>query len=230
MSTEQQLAQLAREVEALRHELARQADASAVRALQFKYGYYMDKCLFPAIVELFAEDAVLYFLNGIFRGRTGARRLYGGASGLNGPVNGMLFEHIIAQDIVDVAPDRSSARGRFRCFMQGGVHASKKDAPARIPAQFWEAGIYENEYVRENGVWKIRIFDYRIVYQTRYEDGWAHAGEGLLMVRPYERTFPDDPRGPDELRPLPPTWPQVFVMPFHYPHPVTGEIVAPPEG
>ena len=53
----------------------------------------------------FAEDATLYFLNGIFKGKLGARRLYGGGTGLNGPVHGMLFEHIIAQDVVDgVAP------------------------------------------------------------------------------------------------------------------------------
>ena len=88
MSAEEKLARLEREVEGLKHEVGRQADAAAVRALQFKYGYYMDKCLFPAIVDLFARDAVLYFLNGIFRGREGARRLYGGASGLNGPMRG----------------------------------------------------------------------------------------------------------------------------------------------
>ena len=227
MSAEEKLARLEREVEALKHEVGRQADAAAVRALQFKYGYYMDKCLFPAIVDLFARDAVLYFLNGIFRGREGARRLYGGASGLNGPMRGMLFEHIIAQDIVDVAPDRRTARGRFRCFMQGGVHETKTDAPPRIPAQFWEAGIYENEYVKEDGVWQIQVFNYRIVYQTKYEHGWAHSGLEPLMVHPYARTFPDDPRGPDELRALPPTWPEVFVMPFHYPHPVTGAVIAP---
>ncbi len=228
MSIEEQLTSMRRELDALRHELGIQADIQAVRTLQFKYGYYMDKCLFGAIVDLFAEDAVLYFMNGIFRGRAGARRLYGGASGLNGPAYGLLFEHIIAQDIVDVAPDRRSARGRFRCFMQGGVHDSKHDAPSRIPKQFLEAGIYENEYVREDGVWKIRTFDYRIVYQARLAEGWAHTARGPLMVAPYQRTFPDDPRGPDELRPMPPMWPETFLMPFHYPHPVTGRTIGVP--
>ena len=226
MSLEEKLESLERRIDSLTCEVGIHADIQAVRTLQFKYGYYMDKCLFGAIVDLFAENAVLYFLNGIFRGKRGARRLYGGASGLNGPVDGLLFEHIIAQDIVDVAPDRSRAWGRFRCFMQGGVHESKKDAPARIPAQFLEAGIYENEYVREDGVWKIQLFNYRIVYQARLEEGWAHAGrEPLLMVSPYTSTFPENPRGPDELRPLPAVWPKTFVHPFHYPHPVTGEVI-----
>ena len=225
MSVETELHEMRRELEALRREIGIQADIQAVRTLQFKYGYYMDKCLFGAIVDLFAEDAVLYFMNGVFRGKRGARRLYGGASGLNGPVRGMLFEHIIAQDIVDVAPDRRTAKGRFRCFLQGGVHESKRDAPARIPSQFLEAGIYENEYVREDGVWKIKLFNYRIVYQARFEEGWARSGTEPLMVSDYTATYPENPRGPDELREPPPVWPDVFIMPFHYAHPVTGEPV-----
>jgi len=216
---------LREELRLLRDRVGRLEDQQAVRALQFKYGYYMDKCLFAAIVDLFAEEAVLYFMNGVFRGKRGARRLYGGASGLNGPAYGMLFEHIIAQDIVDVAPDRKTAQGRFRCFLQAGVHDSKKDAPPRIPAQFLEAGIYENEYAKENGIWKIKVFNYRIVYQARLEEGWAHSPREPLMVSAYTTTFPENPRGPDELREPPPVWPETFIMPFHYPHPVTGKAV-----
>jgi hypothetical protein len=44
---------------------------------------------------------LINFPGAIFRGRAGAKRLYGGATGLNGPVNGMMFEHLHAQDIVD---------------------------------------------------------------------------------------------------------------------------------
>ena len=217
----QTLERLQQELAALRHEVGIHADIHAVRTLQFKYGYYMDKCLFGEIVDLFAEDAVLYFMNGIFRGKRGARRLYGGASGLDGPAYGMLFEHIIAQDIVDVAPDRRTARGRFRCFLQAGVHESKKDAPPRIPAQFLEAGIYENEYVKEGGIWRIKLFNYRIVYQARLEEGWAHSAREPLMVSGYSATYPENPRGPDELRDPPPVWPETFIMPFHYPHPLS---------
>jgi SnoaL-like domain len=222
---EQRLEHLQRQLDAVKHEAGILSDIQAVRTLQFKYGYYMDKCLFAEIVDLFADDAVLYFMNGIFRGKRGARRLYGGASGLNGPAYGMLFEHIMAQDIVDVAPDRATARGRFRCFLQAGVHESKQDAPPRIPAQFLEAGIYENEYVKADGVWKIKLFNYRIVYQARLEEGWAHSPRQPLMVSAYTSTFPENPRGPDELREPPPVWPETFIMPFHYPHPVTGQPV-----
>ena len=120
MTLETEVAGLRDELAEVRHELGILQDVKAVRELQFKYGYYMDKCLFPAIVDLFADDAELYFMGGVYHGKAGARRLYGGATGLNGPVDGLLFEHLIVQDIVDVAPDRKTAQGRFRTFMQGG--------------------------------------------------------------------------------------------------------------
>jgi hypothetical protein len=223
MDTAAEIAALRRQVEQLTHQLGVLEDIHAIRTLHFKYGYYMDKCLFEEIVELFCDDAEIRFMNGVYRGRAGARRMYGGASGLKGPTNGMLFEHVLAQDIVDVAPDRRSAKGRFRCLMQGGVHESKLDAPARIPKQFWEGGVYENEYKLEDGIWKIRLFDYNVIWQALHDAGWAHSPAEPLMISQYTRTYPQDPRGPDELRPTPRRWPEQFIVPFHYPHPVTGK-------
>jgi hypothetical protein len=222
MATDDRVDALLKRVDELESHVRRHDDIQAVRTLQFKYGYYMDKCLFAEIVDLFSEEAVLHFMGGIFRGKAGARRLYGGSSGLNGPAYGMLFEHIIAQDIVDVAEDGRTAKGRFRCFLQGGVHETKKDAPPQIPGQFWEAGIYENEYIKESGTWKIKVFNYRVVYQANYETGWAHSPVAPLMVSNFSAPFPENPRGPDEIGPPPPRWPDIVYMPFHYPHPVTG--------
>ena len=76
------------------------------------------------------------------------------------------------QDIVDVAPDRMLAKGRFRCFLMGGIHETKKETTP-IPSQFWEGGIYENTYVKENGTWKFKVFHYNLIWQAEYEKGWA---------------------------------------------------------
>jgi len=226
--SDDRIAALEAQMAALTARIALQEDVQAIRTLQFAYGYFMDKCMFAEIVDLFADDAELHFMGGVFKGKAGARRLYGGASGLSGPAHGMLFEHIIAQDIVHVAPDRCSAEGRFRTFMQGGVHRSKQDAPASIPPQFLEAGIYENRYVRDNGVWKFARFDYRVVYQCDFTTGWADAPDAPLMVRAHQVTFPDNPSGPDAIEAQPDRWPRAVVMPFHYHHPVTGAPIRTP--
>ena len=222
MKPEDEIAALKAQVTELAHRTGVLEDIQAIRTLHFKYGYYMDKWLFDEIVDLFAEDCELYFLNGIFKGKQGARRMYGGGMGVNGPTNGVLTEHLHLQDIVDVAPDRMSAKGRFRCFLMGGLHETgPKNTP--IPSQFWEGGVYENTYVKENGIWKIKVFNYNLVWQAEYAKGWARSEHKLLMVSPFTKTYPEDPRGPDALKTGPfQFWPEIFVIPFHYCHPVTG--------
>jgi SnoaL-like domain len=218
----QQVARLTRQVRALE-------DVSAIRRVQFAYGYFMDKGLYQEVVDLFAAEGEVRFMGGVFRGREqGVRRLYierfrkTFTGGRNGPVYGLLLEHLQLQDIVDVAADGQSARGRFRALLQGGSHATRTDAPPGIPQQWWEAGVYENEYVREEGVWRIKVLDYRLTWQADFDKGWAHSTphEGPFFRKPY----PADPRGPDEVSAeRPPFWPDTAVVPFHFPHPVTGQ-------
>ncbi|RKF17569.1 nuclear transport factor 2 family protein [Altericroceibacterium spongiae] len=224
MSLEDRLDRLEAENRALRHDLTALQDERAIRQLHHNYGYFMDKWLFPEIVDLFTEDATLYFLNGIFRGRAGASRMYGYAGeGVRGPRDGLLFEHLLMQDVIHVAADGKTARGRFHALLFVSVHDSVKHRYPDWPSQFWEGGIHENEYRKVDGIWKVSRFDYRIAYQADYATGWAAAPDHPLMVRPFAGTFPEVPGGPDELRPMPPQWPQATFPPFHYRHPVTGK-------
>lgn len=215
-------------LEAVEHELGVLKDIQAVRTLQFKYGYYMDKGCYDEVVGLFAGNGCLHFMGGIFRGKAGLTRLYcdrlrtSFTDGNNGPIYGMLAEHMQLQDIVDIAPDRQTAKGRFRALMQAGSHVTKEKISPNLPLQWWEAGVYENDYVKEDGVWKIQTLDYHMFWQADFEKGWAHAKpyEGHF----FEKTWPEDPAGPDELSDRVPTfWPETPLVPFHYPHPVTGE-------
>lgn len=211
----------------MQQELQQLRDIQAIRTLHFTYGYCMDKWLFKEIVDLFAEDCELRFLNGIWRGKAGAQRLYSWTEGMYGPRDGMLAEHVIAQDIVHVAPDRSRAWGRFRALLQIGAHRDfARHFPPSFEQAFWEAGVHENEYVLEDAVWKIAVFDYRLTFQAPYDGGWAVSPDHPIMITPWEGTWPDVPNGPDELRPMPAQWPRAVMQPFHYRHPVTGKAMA----
>jgi hypothetical protein len=228
MSTADDLGALRRQVEELANEVGRLNDVQAIRKLQHAYGYYLDKCLYDEVVDLFADSGEVRFMGGVFRGKDGQRRLYcqrfreSFTQGINGPVYGFVLNHPQLQDIVDVASDRRSARGRFRCVMQAGSHESRTSRPARLPQQWWEGGVYENEYVREQGVWKIQVLNYTVTYHGLYEHGWAHTPRELVSL--FGRTYPEDPVGPDALiEPKPALWPETQVVPFHYVHPVTGK-------
>ena len=53
-------------------------DALAIRNLQHAYGYYLDKCYYDEVVDLFDEDGEVIFIGGVYKGRAGAARLYTG--------------------------------------------------------------------------------------------------------------------------------------------------------
>jgi hypothetical protein len=225
---------LKKQVEQMSNQVGVLEDVNAIRKLQHAYGYYLDKCLYKEVVDLFADDGEAYFNGGIFKGKDkGVRRLYidgfsqGFTKGINGPVHGFLLEHFQLQDIVDVAPDRKTAKARFRCFMQAGAHKTSRSPMGEMARktgsalQWWEGGMYENTYVRENGIWKIKILNYRAFWHADYATGWANTR--LHYVSPFTETYPKNPTGPDALISPPPTlWPETDVVPFHYAHPVTG--------
>ena len=218
---------------AVEHRVGELEDVNAIRRLHWAYGYYIDFNLPEQVADLFADDGVVVFLSGEYVGKAGVMRLYGDwiqhrfTGGRPGPVDGLLLDHFQMQDVITVAPDRQTAKGRFRGMLFGGWHDDFLDAkPDFMPQQFMEAGIYENDYVRENGVWKIERLDYKMQWQGNYEEGWAHTTSHL---QPGEKLYPEDPVGPDRLLPKEEyrkTWPYRHDVPMHFAHPKFGALLA----
>ena len=65
----------------LEHRLGMVEDALAIRNLQHAYGYYLDKCLYDEVVDLFDEGGEVIFIGGIYKGRPGSAGCTRGASG-----------------------------------------------------------------------------------------------------------------------------------------------------
>ena len=224
-------------VDRLSHQLRVLEDTNAIRKLHHAYGYYLDKGIWEEIVNLFADDGEVYFNGGIFEGKDkGVRRLYidylgQGFTGNNyGPVHGFLLDQTQEQDVVDVTPDRKSAKARFHCLMQVGAKVVSDSSMMEMARQqgqgimqWWEGGIYENSYVKDGNIWKIKRLDYRAIWQADYALGWSYTKPGY--VSPFSTTYPENPTGPDklitttaELRS------DTDVVNFRYPHPVTGKL------
>jgi hypothetical protein len=207
-------------------------DAAAIRKLHYTYGYLIDYCRYDEVVQLFAEDGEVLFLSGIYKGHAGVARLYKTwfgeyfTKGKPGPVDGFLLDHYQMQDIITVADDRKTAKARYHALLLGGVHESRAYKPEGLPDQFYEGGMYENDYVRENGVWKIKRLDYVVQWQAEYEKGWSHT---VAHLQPADKTFPENPIGPDEILDMKRlTWPHRAPLPFHFAHPVTGRALLSP--
>jgi SnoaL-like domain len=184
------------------------------------------------VVDLYANhpDTYVEFLGGRYKGKVGVERLYVGrfstyfVKGRNGPIQGFLLDHPQHQGIVDVAPDGKTAKGRFRSMMQAGTHKSIKDIHPRGLVQWWEGGLYENEYIKEDGVWKIWKLRYFPFWHGTFEEGWSNKDPDFIKFD--ARCYPENPEGPDVALDEKMLWPDTRCVPFHYVHPVTGKPVA----
>ncbi|HJR70747.1 MAG TPA: nuclear transport factor 2 family protein, partial [Gammaproteobacteria bacterium] len=210
----------AQRVAALRPRLAavetratRVADINEIENLQGSYGYYTDKMLWDEVVDLFADDGTLEIgPSGVYAGKDSIRRyLLSLSDGMQGPLEGVLNDHFQLQPIVTVAEDGQTANGRWRLFLMTGVSGAGSGGN-------WGEGVYENEYVKENGVWKIRKLHWYATFVAPYEGGWLNTDRKAVEAYATGRGVTPDRPSSVQYEP----YPGVFVPPFHYPNPVSG--------
>jgi len=193
---------------------ARIDDINRVENLQGSYGYYTDKMLWDEVVDLFADDGTLEIgPSGVYVGKDSIRKyLLSLSGGKQGPLPGVLNDHFEEQPIVTVAPDGQSAKGRWRLMLMTGVSGSGSGGN-------WGEGVYENEYVKQGGVWKIRKLHWYANFVAPYEGGWLNADKKAIDAYALGKgVTPDRPQS----EPYEP-YPGVFVPPFHYKNPVSGQ-------
>jgi len=200
------LAALESELAALEHEIELLEDTKAIKRLQRAYGYYADKKLSDEISALFAADATAEIGGlGVFVGRERIGALYDLL--LDGGLEeGRLFNHMILQGVVHVAPDGRTAKGRWRALIQLGEHGESAT---------WSEGPYENEYVKEDGVWRISKLHWYATLTAPYDPGWHRAQ--IPLDGPSDALPPDRP--PSEVYE---SYPSAYLPRYHYDNPVSG--------
>jgi SnoaL-like domain len=201
-------------LEAVEARAARVRDVNDIENLQASYGYYTDKMLWDEVLDLFTSGGSLEIgPSGVYAGRDSIKRyLFSLSGGREGPLPGVLFEHLQLQPVVTVAADGLSAKGRWHGFLMTGVSGSGSGGN-------WGEGVYENDYVKEDGVWKIAKLHWYATFVAPYEGGWldtdARAVDAYALGRNVE---PDRPPS-EQYEP----YPGVYVPPFHYKNPVSGQ-------
>ena len=171
-----QLSSLQGQIDRMEADLQGAEAVRAVKRLQYAYGHYAEFGLWHDLADLFADNGVGHYPVGDL-GKEDIRNLFlrDVGKGKLGLADGQFYPHIMLQPIVTLAPDRKSARGRFRVLAMLGSYGG--DA-------IWAGGVYENEYVLENGVWKIKDLRYHSRYSGRYEQpGWT-ADKGSIPLPP----------------------------------------------
>lgn len=189
-------------------------DMLAIDRLQKIYGYFLDYGQYKKAIDCFSDNAESIEISehGVFKGKEGIRRFFREYMG-RGAENdeacippGKLHFHMMHQGVVTVDPDGKTAKGRWYIAMTN-VIALEEGGPIR---SIIGHGVYENEFIKEEGVWKYKKMLLSLHYRSPICGGWAETP----MIG--GRTAP----GPD----APPTvfhpYPNLQMLPYHFEHPV----------
>ncbi|WP_336980532.1 nuclear transport factor 2 family protein [Altererythrobacter fulvus] len=191
--------------------ITRLEDLNQIEVLQRTYGYFVDKGQWTQLSELFTDDATLEIGGkGLFLGKKRVLEYMQTAFGADGAKPGMLANHMQFQPVPDISADGKTGWVRSRAYVMsmGG----------------WGLPLYENEYRKgDDGIWRISRLSGPFTMYTNW-DGW---GKNAL-----NNTWPDKFDPPPDLPPSTVylTYPAYYIVPFHYPNPVTGKAFKPDAG
>jgi len=178
-------AQTSDSTDALARDVSRAESLRAVLNLQRTYAQYAQYGLWTQVSGLFAKDGRFLFDGQVTPGEKAngpaeiaslLKAHYGG--GHDHQRAGDLSTMMIEDPVINLSPDGNSAKGRWHMLAFLG-HGGKASI---------EGGIFENDYVREKGVWKIATAHYYPQYTGPYEEGWTNWGGGDLPIVPYHFT------------------------------------------
>ncbi len=188
-------------------------DTEEIKKLQRAYGYYLEHMMVEDIVDLFAdgEDVELWVAAGKFKGKEAIRHLY---NYIRDSFPGPEFLHQIMQlsGIVNVQAGGNTAKGRWYGF---GAQALPVKGGKINPG--WMNGVYEADYVQQEGRWKIRKLRWCMTFRASWTESFVETSrrDDSPMDRSENRNL--GPRGTaEETR-----YPTGFVCPFHFANPVS---------
>ncbi|WP_404714087.1 nuclear transport factor 2 family protein [Sphingomonas sp. MMS24-J13] len=154
-------------------------DEDKVRNLQNAYGYYVDRRMWDDVVDLFADKSAIEIGGiGVYDGKSGVRRAME-RMGPQGLTHGQLNDRPLFDTVVTIDGNEAHARG-IELGMLG--EADKGEA-------YWEVNVFDNRFVREGGVWKIREMRIFPLIRSDYHQGWARSR--LVEDAPTGRLAPD---------------------------------------
>ena len=190
-------------------------DEDKVRNLQAAYNYYVDRKMWDDVADLFAADSVVEIGGvGVYDGPKGARKAMErmGSAGLT---HGQLNDHLVFDNVSQILPGGREARTRgIELGMVG--EADKGEA-------HWEVNVFDNRFVREDGIWKVREMRIFPLFRSEYHEGW---GKSRLS-----EPVPTGALAPDHPVPAADRGSEDTVIPaFRAHNPVTGRKVALPSG
>ncbi len=166
------------QVDELARDVTRLESLRAVKTVQRTYAQYAQYGLWGEMADLFAAKGRIVWGDKTVTGRAAiAKWLAAQAGDVTGL--GALNTQLIDDPLANLSVDGASAKSRWRALTFRGNGKGKA---------WMEGGLYENEYVLEDGRWKIATLHYYPQYEGGYDTGWSNVGQKDLPIVPYHFT------------------------------------------
>ena len=208
-------------IKTLEARLQTMEDIEEIKKLQRAYGYYLEHWMAEDIIDCFADgdETSLLVAAGHYAGKENIRDFFhhGRKDVETKRSENPEFLHQVMQlsGVVNVNPDAKTAKGRWYGF---GANAFPAEGGKVNPG--WMNGVYENEYIKQDGKWKILKIHWCMTFHCPYTVGWVEPERraDVKIDRPYRRNPQLKPDGgPEET-----LYPSGFICPFHFENPVSG--------
>jgi hypothetical protein len=208
----------ARTIKKLETRITRTEDIEAVKKLMRAYGFYLEHWQEDELIQLFSKrDDVTIEINdsGEFKGPEGVKQCYifgdhyTAYAGQKVAPPEYLHLMVPFSGIVDIAPDGKTAQGRWYGTFHGALPRGGK---LRALIGY---GIWEMDYIKEDGIWKIWKLLFCDIFSSPIEDGWVKTP---FINNPPAKVRPPQVRGKD-IKP----YPSGYIFPYHYKNPVSGK-------
>src|SRR4030042_219397 len=217
--------ELEAELKNMKKQLQILQDIEEIQKVQRAYGVYIERGMGEEIIDLFADGPGVRLDFGRMRylGKQGVRNYFHISDDDVFNKENPEFFHQVMQlaPIIEVNPDGKKATGRFNGF--GVLIIPVKNG---VTQNIFSC-IYQNDYVKENGKWKIQVMRLEAKYFHAISDWVVEPGRLVkLDMTPQSNKSMPWPK-PDEVVKTPPKfksdYPTDYIMPYLLKHPVTGK-------
>ncbi len=198
------------DIQEMEKRLQRVEDILEIDKLEKIYGYYLDYGQNEKVLDMFSDNAESIEISdrGVFKGKEGIRKFFlkyisshgQETADLKELPHGRMVIHQQHQGVINVAEDGKTAKGRWYLIM---IQAWPVDGE---PRSVLGHGVYENEFVKENGKWKFSKMFMSLDFRSPIEGGWVD----IPVVSAGRSPLSDEP--PTSYHP----YPDLKMVPFHW--------------
>ena len=215
---EKQVGELTEQLSKNDNEIQELKDIEDIKKLQAAYAYYLENSMGQDVIDCFSNDPGVSgtFVEGTYKGPEGIKRYF---SRMMEKAPSFLHQVRMDTPYISIAADGKTAKGRW----YGDGTVAFKPLNNQIDPMYMNV-VYEMEYIKEDGVWKIYTLAFQMLYAFQPSKQETTAEVSSAEPSSDDAFDPDNMKlSPDEWAEFDTQYPSGYIYPFHFKHPVTGK-------